>query len=585
MGRRQFDRIPSADAERSSTHRARAPEPQVSRSVGGGRLAWVGAALLRLQRDRGNRYVQQVIGGARAVPALQAKLAVGPPDDEHEREADHLARQVLRLAAGLQQGGGGADRAGVGAKTRRPGGARTARVAEDLERRLHDACASGRPLPAPLRAQLETAFGADFARVRVHTDDQAVTLSRDLQAQAFTSGPDVFFGAGRYAPGTPAGRGLLAHELTHVVQQGWARPRPERAFGGAETTPAIRTSRGDATSSGGAEPVQRKLSWQHTDWPKATEAHSSAGGARGAVFVTDDPKDDPVVVKSGEDAPAEVVLAANVHRLGQGGAGAWRVDAPGVRAVDRREGGQIKWLVRALLDKNDTKGLTIVNDADKPGTMVFEYAGGMEFKDLMAQYQKHSEPKTIGRRLRNDSPLRLFKDPAFVQSLGRFTAVDIFTGNYDRLAGMYNAENFKVDKVSQTILLIDNVLMSDVFAFRTFKNAKFTLTSDYAYNEWVKRSWTKKLRADEFERIAGDVLDTVKQGIGSSVRQEDVEAVNKALDKAKSWLAMGLRDGKALLHAIVGKGMVAQLTTGMAPEDVDDVEASIKRRLAHLMGY
>lgn len=94
---------------------------------------------------------------------------------------------------------------------------------------------------------------------------------------------------------------------------------------------------------------------------------------------------------------------------------------------------------------------TIIGDADKPGTMVFEYAPGQEFKDLLAEQAKHSEPKGAGRHLRKESPVRLFKDRDFVTSLGRFTAIDIFTGNYDRLTQLYNPENFKVDRLTKQL--------------------------------------------------------------------------------------------------------------------------------------
>src|SRR4030095_4569821 len=59
----------------------------------------------------------------------------------------------------------------------------------------------------------------DLSPVRVHTDGAAATLNRAVQAEAFTTGTDIFFAPGRYDPSSSAGRGLLAHELTHVVQQ------------------------------------------------------------------------------------------------------------------------------------------------------------------------------------------------------------------------------------------------------------------------------------------------------------------------------------------------------------------------------
>ncbi|MEN3362025.1 MAG: hypothetical protein V7637_6007 [Mycobacteriales bacterium] len=77
----------------------------------------------------------------------------------------------------------------------------------------------GAPLPDGLRAEMEHHLGVDLGPVRLHTGSRADTLSRSVQAEAFTTGPDVFFAAGRYAPATSTGRELLAHELTHVAQQ------------------------------------------------------------------------------------------------------------------------------------------------------------------------------------------------------------------------------------------------------------------------------------------------------------------------------------------------------------------------------
>jgi hypothetical protein len=77
----------------------------------------------------------------------------------------------------------------------------------------------GSPLPRPVQAQMERSMGADLSNVRVHTDSNADHLSRSMGATAFTSGRNIAFKSGAYAPGTPGGDKLLAHELTHVVQQ------------------------------------------------------------------------------------------------------------------------------------------------------------------------------------------------------------------------------------------------------------------------------------------------------------------------------------------------------------------------------
>jgi hypothetical protein len=78
---------------------------------------------------------------------------------------------------------------------------------------------SGRAISADVRAGFEHHFGVDFAGVRIHTDAGADALNRSVNAEAFTTGADVFFRAGRYDPAGSAGQELIAHELTHVVQQ------------------------------------------------------------------------------------------------------------------------------------------------------------------------------------------------------------------------------------------------------------------------------------------------------------------------------------------------------------------------------
>ncbi len=85
---------------------------------------------------------------------------------------------------------------------------------------VHDVLGSpGQPLDARTRAFMEPHFGHDFSQVRVHTDAKAAESARAVNALAYTVGRDVVFGAGRYEPGTSEGRRLMAHELTHVVQQ------------------------------------------------------------------------------------------------------------------------------------------------------------------------------------------------------------------------------------------------------------------------------------------------------------------------------------------------------------------------------
>lgn len=95
-------------------------------------------------------------------------------------------------------------------------------VSPEVENAIQSAKGNGQGLDSVLRSRMEPAFGADFSDVRVHTGTEANALSQALSARAFTTGRDIFFRDGEYNPGSSAGHELLAHELTHVVQQGGA---------------------------------------------------------------------------------------------------------------------------------------------------------------------------------------------------------------------------------------------------------------------------------------------------------------------------------------------------------------------------
>ena len=92
-------------------------------------------------------------------------------------------------------------------------------VGGNLEQRIETARGGGQPLQESTRNSLEPQLGHDFNNVRVHNDTEADNLSRQLGADAFTTGRDVFFKEGTYDPDSERGQGLIAHELTHVVQQ------------------------------------------------------------------------------------------------------------------------------------------------------------------------------------------------------------------------------------------------------------------------------------------------------------------------------------------------------------------------------
>ncbi|WP_147320063.1 eCIS core domain-containing protein [Chitinophaga silvisoli] len=140
---------------------------------------------------------------------IQPKLSVGQPDDKYEKEADQVADQVIQRkpAPPIQP-----------LQTKGEGTAAPPAV----ETQLADSKGSGKPLPGDLQQHMGKAMGADFSGVRIHTDSTAVQMNKDLHAQAFTHGNHIYFNSGKYNPTHNSGQHLLAHELTHTIQQGAA---------------------------------------------------------------------------------------------------------------------------------------------------------------------------------------------------------------------------------------------------------------------------------------------------------------------------------------------------------------------------
>lgn len=89
----------------------------------------------------------------------------------------------------------------------------------DIAEQIKNTKGNGRPLSERTARQMEKAFDADFSRVVIHTDSEAETLNQEMQSLAFTSGNDIYFAKGQYNPDSSTGKKLLAHELTHVIQQ------------------------------------------------------------------------------------------------------------------------------------------------------------------------------------------------------------------------------------------------------------------------------------------------------------------------------------------------------------------------------
>ena len=179
-------------------------------------------------------------------PFFQANgLSIGRPGDKYEQEADSVADAVVSqpsnvpaihkkeissnqgesLETSLEEEKEAPDMQMMEeereekpvVQTKSESGGST--INSSLTHQIRSSTGRGTPLPRNTQAEMESAFGTDFSGVHIHTNEEAVSMNKSLHAQAFTNGKDIYFNSGKFNPGTSAGKHLLAHELTHVVQQ------------------------------------------------------------------------------------------------------------------------------------------------------------------------------------------------------------------------------------------------------------------------------------------------------------------------------------------------------------------------------
>jgi hypothetical protein len=145
-----------------------------------------------------------------SVPTLQAKLKVSKPGDQYEQEADRVAEEVMRMRnAKNERRVKPLELKGTGIP------AQFAGVSSDIESRIRRTRRGGQPLPETMCAFFELQFGYEFSGVRLHTGAESDRLNRALGARAFAYGSDIYLAQGA----SQSDQRLIAHELTHVVQQ------------------------------------------------------------------------------------------------------------------------------------------------------------------------------------------------------------------------------------------------------------------------------------------------------------------------------------------------------------------------------
>jgi hypothetical protein len=177
-------------------------------------------------------------------PRNDAALKVSSPNDAAEKEATNHASRIAkmptpmaspvvkpmqsphlaRMAAHIVQRESAIARVVREAPVARSALDGQVNVSSNLAAEIKSSRSSGMPLPPSVRRFMEPRFGLDFGHVRMHVGDKASKLNREVQAKAFTLGSDIFFGEGQFKPESSEGRELIAHELTHTVQQGPKAP-------------------------------------------------------------------------------------------------------------------------------------------------------------------------------------------------------------------------------------------------------------------------------------------------------------------------------------------------------------------------
>lgn len=184
---------------------------------------------------------------------IQRRLEIGRPDDKYEKEADAVADQVMRMpsSGGVQMKPADkkhgiqmkctkceeeeklqmkpANKSGNILRMKSANGGTMA--SEDLTSKLQGSQSAGQRLPEKVSSEMGSKMGADLSGVKVHTGSNAIQMSREIGAQAFTYGSDIYFNQGKYNPENSEGKHLLAHELTHVVQQKGGTQLVQRACG------------------------------------------------------------------------------------------------------------------------------------------------------------------------------------------------------------------------------------------------------------------------------------------------------------------------------------------------------------------
>lgn len=483
-----------------------------------------------------------------------APMIVGSADDFAERDADRVADEVLsRLGNTPHVHDDGCHGSAVRRSSTATAGAEVGyeggEISGGLSRRIDAARSGGSALDEPVRQRMEAGFGQSLGDVRVHTGGEAATLARSVSARAFTTGRDIFFGAGEYAPGTPEGERVLAHEIAHTRQQSGAARRLHRwaledrtiAWNKTRTISTIDSGQAIYVLDDGTGKIVVKTEDSPIGLGKLSEVVlDNLSGAKSVKHRKLSAKDRQAVVPLITAPDAGLLDRASWAKLGRN---------------KRTEG----WLIESLeqqAGKPKGSGIDDVDDVEvgrhfhdvylhtamgNTPMMAMSFADGVRAQEASTTRNMRNPMDTSG----TDMMRGLLTDFKHMQGLGKLTAIDLFLGNGDRVMSG-NVGNWFYDPWSAAITVIDHVDQTVPLTFRRDSQDKTAMAA-----------LLKSLSSGQLGKTATEAIKSMCVGVADKGKDSGIAAWMDAeggyrRQIAEEALERGLVEGRQTLIKTFG---------------------------------
>lgn len=467
-------------------------------------------------------------------------------------------------------------------------------------------------LPDHIKDGVELQSGISMDDVKVHYNS---SKPAQLNAHAYAQGSDIHVGPGQEKH--------LPHEAWHVVQQKQGRVKPKMKLDSFQINEdksleneadqmgskvsqmrsknrvqtLSESARTSETLQRSAPPVVQRLTVRDTNWGSATEAKVTEGSGQGVAIISDGSK--PVVVKGNQGWGYEVVVISELmNTVLQSNAGdEYLEDAEYADAITSRarlatdnELPTIQEIVRNYAGEaaSDAKRKqNVIDGIGTPPTVIYSYVSGEDYEDILAKYKSGERKVTKKRGMRGIRELRdgsnpitqIWDDPGQMQQLGMASAVDIISGNGDRLLRYFNPKNFRLDEQSKTLVMIDNVAKAgEVFLG---DNLAFGYKAKESFNSWSEQLFIKPFIQGNDAVIANIALQNFANNFESNFRTEDQDyvkaAITHSLPEMKRWFRNGLSAGRSNLK--LAQNQLDQFVSGIPQEKKEEFKVNLLCRL------